>query len=196
MLPATKTVSILLLLAITLVAAGQTVDAEDSNRGENRINGDDLPNGTVFYMTLLEFDHSSTRFGPADPAEWVAQELGLNNVDSHAFVSQALTTLYFINTDVKAQSGRIACEFSEPGVDMKDQFNALRQISDARKAINDHHFDKTKASLDAETGKRFQRWMDERKLNTTTVETDPEKAYQMLGCDPAVTLSWICGAAN
>ena len=196
MLPTAKMVSIILLLVITSVASSQTVDPEDSNRDANRITGDDLPNGTAFYITLIRLDHLNTRLGPAMQAEWVGQELGLNNVDSHAFVSQALTTLYFINTDVMAQKTRIACEFSGPGVDKKDQFNALRQMSDARKAITDHYFDKTKASLGAETGERFQKWMDEIKRKSGSVETDPEKSHQMHGIDPADTLSDICEGSD
>ena len=193
MLPTIKTASIMVLLAVTSVASGQTVDPnEDSNRDTNRFTGDDLPNGTAFYMTLLQLDHFNTRFGPADAAAWVEQELGLSKFDSATFVSQALTTLYFIDTDVKAQTVRLACEFSGPGVDKTDQYAALQQMYDIHKAITDHYFDRTKANLDAETGERFQKWMDERKLNITDVEIDFEKSYQKSGKDPAVTLSRLC----
>ena len=75
MLPIIKTASIMVLLAVTSVASGPTVDPdEDSNRGSNGVTGDDLPNGTAFYMTLLQLDNFNTRFGPADVAAWTAVE--------------------------------------------------------------------------------------------------------------------------
>ena len=126
------------------------------------------------------------------PAGWVEQELGLSNVEAHAFVSQALTTLYFINTDIRAQESRLACEYAGPNVTKQEQFAALQQTYDIQKAIQDHYFEKTKASLEAETAERFQQWIDEWKLKTTHVEIDFEKSYQKRGDDPVVTLSMLC----
>lgn len=196
MLPTTKTASITLLLAITSVANRQTVDAnEDSNRVEYR-HSPDLPNGIVFESQLRLLDHSNTRFGPADAAGTVEQELGLSNFEAHNFVSQAITTLYFIDTDIRAQTTRLACEFAGPDVDKKDQYAALQQMADIRKAISDHYYEKTKANLDVETAERLQRWMDKRKLTMGYVEIDYEKSYQTSGNDPAVTLSGICERDN
>ena len=152
----------------------------------------DLPNGIAFYMTLLSLDHSNMEFGPADPAYQVKQKLGLNMVDSHTFVSQALTTLYFINTDTRAEENRLACEYAGPNVSKKDKYAALQQMYDVQKAVTDHYFEQTKANLDAETAERLQQWMDDRKLNIGSTEIDFEKADQQSGRDSTVTLLRLC----
>lgn len=192
----TKLMVITLLLTIGLVA-----NAQESTGGEPPYrltyeNSPDLPNGIAFYMTLLTLDSFNTEFGPADPAEWVAQELEMNIVDSHAFVSQALTTLYLINTDVRAQEERLACEFVAPGVSKKDKYAALQQTYDIHKAVYDHYYDQTKAGLDADTGERLQEWMDEQKLNTSHMEFDFEKMDQQTGRDSTVWFSKLCKEVN
>ena len=63
---------------------------------------------------------------------------------------------------------------------------------DINKAISDHYYEQTKANLDAETAERLQQWTDKRKLSMGYVEIDFEKASQVGGNDPAVTLSGIC----
>ena len=196
MLPTSTTAAIMLLLAITSVASDQESSANSLPSVQRYEGSPDLPNGIAFYMTLLRLDHSNTQFGPADPAYQVEQELGLNNVESHAFVSQALTTFYLIKTDVRAEENRLACEFAGPNVSKKDQYNALQQMYDIHKAITDHYFEQTKANLDAETAKRLQQWMDEEKLTIVHVEFDFEKADQLSGRDSIVTLSKICERDN
>lgn len=196
MLPTSKTVSIMLLLAITSVASGQEASVNEIPSRLRYEGSPDLPNGIAFYMALLSIDHSNTQFGPADPAYQVEQKLGLNNVESHAFMSQALTTFYLIKTDVRAEENRLACEFAGPNVSKKDQYSALQQMYDSHKAITDHYFEQTKANLDAETAERLQQWMDEGKLSTVYVEFDFEKADQISGRDSTVTLSRICERDN
>ena len=196
MLHVTKIVSVTLLLAITCVAIAQESTGVEMPYRLKYENSPDLPNGIAFYMTLIELDHFNTQFGPADPAEWVAQELGLSNVDAHSFVSQALTTLYLINTDVRAQLASHACQFAGPSVEKKDMYAALQQTYDIHKAIYDHYYDQTEANLDPDTGERLQQWMDERKLTTGHWEIDFEKADQRSGRDSTVTLSKMCAEAN
>lgn len=193
MLPTTKTASIMLLLVITSVASGQ--ESQSPTGYPSRLRYDhspDLPNGIVFHSQLRYLDYSNTRFGPADAAGTVEHELRINNVEAHNFVSQALTTLYFIDTDIRAQENRLACKFAGPNVNKKDQYAALQQMYDIHKAITDHYFEQTKSNLDAEIGERFQQWMDMRKLDMSYVEVDFERSYQLSGSDPAVTLSGIC----
>ena len=191
MLHANKLLSAILLLVITSFANGQ----ESPSRVEYR-QSPDLPNGIVFHSQLWILDFSNTRSGPAHAAGTVEQELGLNNVEAHNFVSQALTTLYFIDTDIRAQTTRIACEFSGPDVDKKDKYTAFQQMYDVRKAITDHYYEQTKASLDVETAERLQQWMDKRKLSMGYVETDYEKTDEQTGRNSAVTLSMMCGGAK
>ena len=192
----TKMVSLMLLMAVALVAAAQESAGVETPYRLQYENSPDLPNGIAFYMTLIELDHFNTRFGPAHAAAWVAQELELSNVDSHNFVSQALTTLYLNNTDVRAQEARLACQFAGQGVDKKDQYDALQQMYNIHIAIYDHYYDQTKASLDVKTGERLQQWMDDRKLNIGHMEIDFEKADSRSGRDSTVTLSKMCDAAN
>lgn len=196
MLQATKIVSIALLLANSWVASSQESTGAEPPYRQKYEKSPDLPNGIAFHATLRMLDTFNTRFGPADPAAVVAQELGLGNVDAHHFVSQALTTLYLINTDVKAQETRLACQFAGPSVDKKDKYAALQQMYDIYKAIYDHYYDQTKASLDADTGERLQQWMDEQKLSMGYFEIDFEKADQRSGRDSTDTLSKMCGEAN
>ena len=199
MLHTVKMVPIMLLLAITSVALGQELDLPQKNKIPYLVKYEfspDLPNGIAFYMTLLTLDHFNTQFGPADPAYSVEQELGLNNVESHAFVSQALTTFYLIKTDIRAEENRLACKFAGPNVSKKDQYIALQQMYDIHKAITDHYFEQTKANLDAETAERLQQWMDEGKLGISHTEFDFEKSDQITGRDSTVTLSKICERDN
>ena len=186
-------VPILLLLTITLVASGEEPPLPNGYPSLVEYHqSPDLPNGIVFHSQLRYLDYSNTRFGPADAAGTVEHELGFNNVEAHNFVSQALTTLYFIDTDIRAQENRLACEFAGPNVNKKDQYNALQQMYDIHKAISDHYFEQTKASLDAGTSKRLQQWMDKRKLSMSYVELDFEKTDEQTGRDSTVTLSGIC----
>ena len=189
MLNVTKIFTIALLLAITSVECGRASETPFKLKYEN---SPDLPNGIAFYMTLRALDH----FNERDAAGWVEQELGLSSVDSDAFVSRALTTLDVVNTDIKAQQTRLACEYAGPSVYKKVQFAALQQMYDIEKAVYDHYYDQTKASLDVEVGERLQQWMDDQKLSIGHFEIDFEKSYQKRGSDPAVTLSGMCGAAK
>ena len=192
MLQITKLVSIILLLTITPLAGAQESSANSLPSVLRYEGSPDLPNGIAFYMTLLSLDHSNTQFGPAGPAYQVEQELGLNNVESHAFVSQALTTFYLIKTDVRAEENRLACEFAGPNVSKKDQYAALQQMYDIQKAVSDHYFEQTTGNLDAESAERLQQWMDDSKLNIGHTEIDFEKADQQSGRDSTVTLSRLC----
>ncbi len=196
MLHVTKIVSTTLLLAIAWAASAQESTGVETPYRQKYEKSPDLPNGIAFHMTLRALDHLNTQFDPADPAEWVAKELGLGNVDSHGFVSQALTTLYLINTDVKAQLASHACQFAGPSVDKKDKYAALQQTYDIHKAIYDHYYDQTKASLDPDTSERLQQWMDERKVGMFYLEIDFEKSDQRTGKDSTVTLSSMCEEAN
>lgn len=196
MLHVTKIVSITLLLAVSWVASAQESTGAEPPFLQKYEKSPDLPNGIAFHMTLRMLDHLNTRFGPADPAALVAQELRLGNVDAHHFVSQALTTLYLIKTDVRAQLATHACQFAGPSVEKKDKYAALQQTYDIHKAIYDHYYDQTKASLDPDTGERLQQWMDQRKLSMAYMEIDFEKADQRSGRDPNVRLSRMCGEAN
>lgn len=196
MLQLSKIVSITLLFAISWIASAQESTGVEMPYRQKYESSPDLPNGIAFHMTLIELDAFNTRFGPTDPAAWVAQELGLGNVDAHHFLSQALTTLYLIDTDVKAQETRLACQFAGPSVDKKDKYAALQQMYDIYKAIYDHYYDQTKASLDADTGERLQQWMDEQKLGMGHFEIDFEKSDQRTGKDSTVTLSMMCEEAN
>ncbi len=135
MLHVTKIVSITLLLAITWVASAQESTSVEMPYRLKYENSPDLPNGIAFYMTLITLDHFNTRFGAADAAASVAKELGLDNVDSHNFVSQALTTLYLIDTDVRAQLASHACHFAGPSVAKKDKYAALQQTYDIRSLL-------------------------------------------------------------
>ena len=193
MLHLTKTVFIVLLLTITSLANSQESSGGRLPSVQRYEGTPDLPNGIAFFMTLQLLDHFNTEFGPSHAASIVEAELGLSNVESHAFVSQSLTTLYLINTDVKVQNTLLACQFAGPNVDKKDKYAALQQMSDIQKAIYDHYYDQTKASLDADTGRRLQEWMEEAKLSTIHVETDFEMADQQSGGDSTVTLSTMCG---
>jgi hypothetical protein len=187
-----KIASTTMLLAIMCV-----VGAQESSRIElpYRVkyeNSPELPNGIAFHMTLLHLDHFNTNYGPADAAEWVAQELGLSRVDAHNFVSQALTTLYLIDSDVSAQLESHACQFAGKGVATEDKYAALQQTYDIEKAIYDHYYDQTKASLDRDTAERLQQWMDKEKLSIGHMEIDFEKADQQKGRDPADRFSKMC----
>ena len=196
MLQITKLVSIIFLLTITPLAGAQESSANSLPTVQRYEGSPDLPNGIAFFMTLLRLDHSNTQFGPADPAYQAEQKLGLNKVDSHTFVSRALTTLYLINTDARAQKARLACEYAGPDVSKKDKYAALQQMYDIQKAVTDHYFEQTKANLDAETAERLQQWMDDRKLNISHTEFDFEKADQQSGRDSTVTLLRLCGRAD
>lgn len=196
MLQITKLVSIILLLTITPLAGAQESSANSLPSVQRYEGSPDLPNGIAFYMTLLSLDHSSTQFGPADPAYQVEQKLGLNKIDSHTFVSRALYTLYLINTDARAQKARLACEYAEPDVSKEDKYAALQQMYDIEKAVYDHYYDQTKASLNVEAGERLQQWMDDRKLNIGHTEFDFEKADQQSGRDSTVTLLRLCGRGD
>lgn len=192
MLQITKLVTIMLFLGNTPLASAQESPGNRLPLVQRYDGSPDLPNGIAFYMTLLSLDHSNMEFGPADPAYQVKQKLGLNMVDSHTFVSQALTTLYFINTDTRAEENRLACEYAGPNVSKKDKYAALQQMYDVQKAVTDHYFEQTKANLDAETAERLQQWMDDRKLNIGSTEIDFEKADQQSGRDSTVTLLRLC----
>ncbi len=196
MLQITKLVSIILLLTITPLAGAQESSANSLPSVQRYEGSPDLPNGIAFYMTLLSLDHSNTQFGPADPAYQVEQKLGLNKVDSHTFVSRALTTLYLINTDARAQEARLACEYAGPDVSKKDKYAALQQMYDIQKAVTDHYFEQTKANLGVETAERLQQWMDDSKLNIGHTEIDFEKADQQSGRDSTVTLLRLCGRGD
>jgi len=193
MLSITKIVTIVLLVAITSVGFGQASETPYKLKYEN---SPDLPNGIAFYMTLIYLDHSNTRFGAVDAAASVAHELGLSNVDSHNLLYQALTTLYFINTDVKEQLTSHACHFAGPSVAKTDKYAALQQTYEIHTAIYDHYYDQTKASLDPNIGERLQQWMDERKLNIGHFEIDFEKADERIGKDSTVTRSRLCEEAK
>ena len=196
MLHFTKMVSIMLLLTITSLANAQESSGNGLPSLQRYVGDPELPNGIAFYMTLQMLDQFNTKFGPSDAASIVEAELGLSNVESHTFVSQSLTTLYLMNTDVKAQETLLACQFAGPNVDKIDQYAALQQMYDIHKAIYDHYYDQTKASLDADTGSRLQQWMDVAKLSISHVEIDFEIADQQSGRDSTVTLSKICGRDN
>ena len=196
MLQITKLVSIILLLTITTLAGVQESSANSLPSVQRYEGSPDLPNGIAFYVTLLSLDHSNTQFGPADPAGWVEQKLGLSNIDSHTFVFRALTTLYLINTDARTQTARLACEYAGPNVSKKDKYAALQQMYDIQKAVEDHYFEQTKANLDAETAERLQQWMDDSKLNIGHTEIDFEKADQQSGRDSTVTLLRLCGKGD
>ncbi len=196
MLQITKLVSLILLLTITPLAGAQESSANILPSVQRYEGSPDLPNGIAFHMTLLTLDHFNTQFGPADPAYQVEQKLGLNKVDSHTFVSRALTTLYLINTDARAQKARLACEYAGPDVSKNDKYAALQQMYDIQKAVTDHYFEQTKANLDAETAKRLQQWMDDSKLNIGHTEIDFEKADQQSGRDSTVTLLRLCGRGD
>lgn len=196
MLHVTKIVSITLLLAITCVASAQESTGVEMPYRVKYENSPDLPNGIAFYMALIHLDHLNTRFGAADAAASVTQELGLSNVDSHNFVSQALTTLYLIDTDVRTQLTGHACQFAGPSVAKKDKYAALQQTYDIHTAIYDHYYEQTKASLDPDAGERLQQWMNERKLDIGHFEIDFEKADQRNGTDSTVTLSGLCEDVN
>ncbi len=196
MLQITKLVSIILLLTITPLAGAQESSANRLPSVQRYEGSPDLPNGIAFYMTLLSLDHSNTQFGPADPAYQVEQKLGLNKVDSHTFVSRALTTLYLINTDARASKARLACEYAGPDVSKKDKYAALQQMYDIQKAVTDHYYEQTMANLDAETAERLQQWMDDSKLNIGHTEIDFEKADQQSGRDSTVTLLRLCGRGD
>lgn len=193
MLSVTKIVTIVFLLAITSVGFGQASETPYKLKYEI---SPDLPNGIAFFMTLRQLDHFSKQIGRADAVGWVEQELGMSNVDADVFVSQALTTLDVINTDIRARQTRLACEYAGPSVNKKAQFAALQQMYDIEKAVYDHYYDQTKASLTVETGERLQQWMDDRKLSIGYFEIDFEKSSQKRGSDPVVTLSGMCGAAK
>ena len=192
----TNLVSVMLFFVIPPLANAQDPPGNTLPSAQRYAGSSDLPNGIAFHMTLRTLNHFNTEFGPSDPASMVEAELKLSSVESHAFVSQALTTLYLINADVKAQTTRLACQFAGASVDKKDKYAALQQMYDIHKAIYDHYYDQTKASLDADTGERLQQWMDEAKLSTTYVEIDFEKADQQSGKDSTVTLSMLCRGAN
>jgi hypothetical protein len=196
MLHVAKIVSVALVLVITCdVGAQESSDSEFPYRVEYE-NSPDLPNGIAFHMTLIHIDHFNTEHGPADAAEWVAQELGLSNVDAHNFVSQALTTLYLIDSDVRAQLESHACQFAGPDVEKKDKYAALQQTYDIHKAIYDHYYDQTKASLAPDTGKRLQEWMDDEKLSIGHLEIDFEESDKRTGKDSTETLSVLCRKSN
>ena len=193
MLPTTKTASIILLLVITSVASGQEPQSPTGYpRWAEYRQSPDLPNGIAFDALRSRINHINTEFGPADAAEWVEYNLGVDNIQAHAFVSPALTTRYFIDTDAHESTKRLACEYTGPDVDRADQYTALQKMYDINKAISDHYYEQTKANLDAETAERLQQWTDKRKLRMGYVEIDFEKASQVSGNDPAVTLSGIC----
>ncbi|HNP64956.1 MAG TPA: hypothetical protein PKH39_13550 [Woeseiaceae bacterium] len=156
----------------------------------------DLPNGIAFYMTLQILDGLNTEFGPSDPASMVQTELKLGNVESHTFVSQALTTLYLINTDVTAEERRIACQYAGSDIDKHKKYAALQQMYDVRKAVYDHYYDQTKANLVAVTAERLQRWMDVVKHRTTHIEVDFEGSDQQSGNDSTLVLATLCGNAD
>ena len=197
MLRSTITVYTILLLTVAPGASGQEPPSPSGYSSLVEYHqSPDLPNGIAFHSQLSSLDQINTEFGPASAADMVKHELWLSNVEAHTFVSQALTTLYIMKTDTRAQITRLACKFAGPDFDKKDQFAALQQMYDIHKAITDHYFEQTMANLDAETGERFQQWMDEQKLNITSVEVDFEEAYQESGKDPAVTLSGICERDN
>ena len=192
MLHVIKIVSITLLLALTSVGCGPEPAVMRSE-----LHGADVPNGPAFYMSLISLDHSNTRFGLAFAAHGIEDALGLSYVDSEAFVSQALTTLDAINADEKAENVRIACEATAPGVSKKAKYDALQQMYDARRAVTNHYFEQTKASLDAEAGERLQEWVDELKLGMGTADIDFEKTDQLHWFrDSTAQLSRMCGAAN
>ena len=196
MLHITKVVSVTIVLATTCVAIAQEHARAELPYLVAYDNSPDLPNGIAFYMTLLTLDHFHTESGGVDSAAWVAQELELSDVDSHNFVSQALTTLYLINTDVKTKLTSHSCQFAGADVSKKDKYAALQQTYNIHNAIYDHYYDQLKASLDSDTGVRLQRWMDEKKLNTGHYEIDFEEADKRSGNDSTETLSMLCGEAK
>ena len=126
----------------------------------------------------------------------VEEELGLSNVESHVFVSQALTALYLMQTEAKEQVTRLACRFTGPHVKKEDKYAALQQMSVVRTAVYDNYYDQTKANLGADTGERLQRWMDDAKSSTISSETDFERADQQSGRDSTVTLAEMCERGN
>ncbi len=196
MLHVTKVVSVTLVLAITCAAIAQEPTRVELPYLVEYDSSPDLPNGIAFYMTLLILDQFHTRSGGVDSAAWVAQELELSNVESHSFVSQALTTLYLIETDVRTQLTGHACRFAGKEVSKKDKYAALQQTYNIHNAVYDHYYDQFKANLDSDTGERLLRWMDERKLNTGHYEIDFEEADRRSGKDSTETLSMLCGGAK
>ena len=196
MLQVSKIVAVTFLLAITWVTSAQEPTSVEPPYRLKYQNSPDLPNGIAFHMTLIQLDHFNTRFGPADAASTVAQELGLGNVDSHNFLSQALTTHYLMNTDVMAQLASHACQFVGSSVEKKDKYAALQQMDDIRKAIYDHYYQQTKANLDPAIAERLQQWIDDTKVNMVHYEIDSEESDQRSGRDSTVKLERMCEEAN
>lgn len=192
----TKVVSVTLMLAITCVATAQEPTRAVLPYLVEYDNSPDLPNGIAFYMTLLTLDHFHTESGGVDSAAWVAQELELSDVDSHNFVSQALTTLSLINADVSTQLARHSCQFAGAEVTKKNKYSALQQTYDIHTAMYDHYYDQLKAGLDSDAGERLQRWIDEQKLNTGHYEIDFEEADKRSGNDSTGTLAMLCRGSN
>jgi hypothetical protein len=193
---ASKLVLIVLVLSLTLTTGAQELEGNKPPYRLKYENSPDLPNGIAFYMTLVWLDVLNTRLGPARPAEVVVQELKLDDVGAHDFVSQALTTLYFIKTDVKAQLSNHACQFVGPGVDKKQQYAALQQTYGIETEISDHYYEQTIEKLDPDTARRLQQWMDKEKPNTNHFEIDFEEYDQRTGNDSTATLSMLCGEAR
>ena len=191
-----KLASILLLLAITPFAGGEEPLTQKTPTRLTYQNSLDLPNGIAFDALLSHLNHINTQYGPAEAAEWVEYNLGLNNIQAHAFVSQALTTRYLIDTDAHEQTKRLACEYVGPDVDRADQYAALQQMSEINRAISDHYYEQTLVDLDSETAMRLQKVLDERKLKMGYHETDYERYDQMTGRDSTVGLSKICERDN
>lgn len=196
MLHVTRMLFIILLLTLTPFAGGEEPLTQKMPTRLTYEHSPDLPNGIAFDGLLSHLNHINTQYGPAEAAEWVEYNLGLDNIKAHAFVSQALTTWYFINTDAHEQTKSLACEYVGPDVDRADQYAALQQMHDINRTISDHYYEQTLADLDSETAKRLQKVLDERKLNMGYYETDYERYDQMTGRDSTVGLSKICGDAN
>ena len=192
----TKVVSVTIMLAIACVAIAQEPTRVELPHLVEYDNSPDLPNGIEFYLTLLMLDEIHTQSDGVRSAAWVAQELDLSDVDSHIFVSQTLTTLYLINTDVTTQLSNYSCQFAGAEVSKKDKYAALQQTYNIQNAIYDHYYDQLKASLGSDTGERLQRWMEEQKLNTGHYEIDFEETDKRSGNDSTETLSMLCGEAE
>ena len=192
----TKVVSIALVLANTCVAIAQEAMGDELPYFVEYDQSPDLPNGIAFYMTLLTLDSFHTDSNGVDSAAWVAQELELGNVDSHSFVSQALTMLYLMQADITTQLTNHSCQFAGANVSKKEKYAALQQSYNIENAIYDQYYDQLKAGLAPETSERLQRWMDEQKLGIGHYEIDFEEADRRSGKDSTETLAKLCARSK
>ena len=185
-------VAIALLLAVSFAAIAQEATLGEPPYFVKYDYSPDLPNGIAFFMTLLMLDSFHTDSGGVDSVAWVAQELELSDDESQVFVSEALTMLYLIRTDVTAQLASHSCQFAGSKVSRKEKYAAMQQMYNVEKAIYDHYYEQLKASLDSNSSDRLQGWMDKRKLNIGHYEIDFEKADKRSGRDSTEILSKLC----